>query len=221
MLPRSAHAEHEAGHLVQTAAGLHFVGVPFDWELFHAGEGRRRIPLPAHPFQKERCWIEPGGHAPPATSRKPESEWFYLPGWRRSVPPQLNRSAAAGAWLLAGSGGQPLPRALASLMRESQAEVMELPAWPESVTEWREAIQAFASKSARHRPFRGERRDRGDAFHHRTCPGPARRAGDISAGDARIAPRERDRAARAGALAGKRCFTSPSAGRWGGCRPEY
>ena len=142
MLPRSAQAEDEAGTSSRPRRDSTWRGCLSNG-IFHADEGRRRIPLPAHPFQKERCWIEPDGHAPPAVSRKPESEWFYLPGWRRSVPPQLNRSAGAGTWLLAGASGQPLPRALASLMRESQAEVIELPAWPESVTEWREAIQAL------------------------------------------------------------------------------
>ena len=113
----------------------------------------------------------------------------------------------------------PSNRALASLMRESQAEVIELPAWPESVTEWREAIQALQG-------LRGIVlfEENGGIAEMLSIIGLAQALPGRPVTLA-LATREllhvSGTAPRAGALAGKRCFASPSAGRWGGCRPEY
>ncbi|HYH44362.1 MAG TPA: amino acid adenylation domain-containing protein, partial [Thermoanaerobaculia bacterium] len=43
-----------------TALGrLWMAGAKVDWAGFHAGERRLRVPLPAHPFERRRYWIEP------------------------------------------------------------------------------------------------------------------------------------------------------------------
>jgi len=40
-------------------------GARIDWQGFHAGQGRRRVPLPTYPFERRRHWIEIAA-APPA-----------------------------------------------------------------------------------------------------------------------------------------------------------
>ena len=73
---------------------------------FLAGDGRRRVPLPTYPFERQRYWIDPpaDGRAAAAevSARKnPDvTEWFYLPHWTPSVrPPAANRDGA-GCWLV-------------------------------------------------------------------------------------------------------------------------
>ncbi len=68
---------------------LWLAGIKPDWPRFHAGERRRRIPLPAYPFERQRYWVDPtpGYERLSATTPRKEPEiarWFYLPSWRRS-----------------------------------------------------------------------------------------------------------------------------------------
>jgi amino acid adenylation domain-containing protein/non-ribosomal peptide synthase protein (TIGR01720 family) len=67
----------------------------------------RRVPLPTYPFERRRHWVEPGGEGgrdawghrapwgPRDGARRPDpADWFFLPAWRRALPPE---PAAAGA----------------------------------------------------------------------------------------------------------------------------
>jgi amino acid adenylation domain-containing protein/non-ribosomal peptide synthase protein (TIGR01720 family) len=138
--PPSRCADDEANHLVATMARLHFAGVPIDWPSFHTGEGRRRIPLPGHPFQKERCWIEPAAWTDFSELRKPEGEWFYLPGWRWSLPPQSDGRSGEGLWILSGAKEEALSRALSTRLQERGAKVVEIPTWPADSEDWRRVL---------------------------------------------------------------------------------
>ena len=58
---------------------------------------RRRVCLPTYPFQRERCWVEPGPGLSFATGqsqsrREPTdiSNWFYVPVWRPVRLPPAN-----------------------------------------------------------------------------------------------------------------------------------
>ena len=42
---------------------LWLAGVPVDWDAYHGGERRRRVPLPGYPFQRERYWLADAGPA--------------------------------------------------------------------------------------------------------------------------------------------------------------
>ena len=69
-------------------------GHDVDFEPYHEGTMRRRIPLPTYPFQRTRYWISEA--RPSVDSRtdyketimepikEPEDEWYYTPVWRRS-----------------------------------------------------------------------------------------------------------------------------------------
>ncbi|MCG3150566.1 MAG: D-alanine--poly(phosphoribitol) ligase subunit 1 [Verrucomicrobiae bacterium] len=51
-----------------TALGrLWVAGAPLDSAALFAGERRRRVSLPGHPFQRQRCWVEAPGRAAPTT----------------------------------------------------------------------------------------------------------------------------------------------------------
>ncbi len=44
--------------LLQELMELYTRGAEIEWERLYTGEGRRKISLPAYPFEKNRCWIE-------------------------------------------------------------------------------------------------------------------------------------------------------------------
>ncbi|HEV2855695.1 MAG TPA: SDR family NAD(P)-dependent oxidoreductase [Thermoanaerobaculia bacterium] len=79
---------------VLTALGrLWLAGLRLDWSGFHAGERRRRVPLPTYPFERQRYWIDAAAEAPstpaPAVEigKRPDvADWFYLPSWKPALP---------------------------------------------------------------------------------------------------------------------------------------
>ena len=65
---------------ILTALGyLWMSGIAVDWERLHAGERRRRVPLPTYPFERKRFWIEarPVVSSPvPSPAASKESEYL-------------------------------------------------------------------------------------------------------------------------------------------------
>ncbi|MDQ3702275.1 MAG: acyltransferase domain-containing protein, partial [Chloroflexota bacterium] len=111
-------AEPDVQFILTTLGRLWMEGVPVDWSLLRgtAGEekpGRRRVPLPTYPFERQRHWIEPGrplavGESsappvaqeptPPALTKLADlADWFSRPVWRAMPRPTLAASAAPAA----------------------------------------------------------------------------------------------------------------------------
>lgn len=94
--------------LLTTLGRLWIAGARIDWNGFYADERRYRLPLPTYPFERKRYWIEPGekARAPKKIQGKnPDiAEWFYLPVWKHSPPPQLlerqDRVEQSQSWLV-------------------------------------------------------------------------------------------------------------------------
>ncbi len=59
--------QSEVEFLLKTVGRLWSAGVEIDWTGFYAGQQRRRVPLPAYPFERRRYWIDP-----PSRSVKPD-----------------------------------------------------------------------------------------------------------------------------------------------------
>nr|WJI96261.1 AesB [Aetokthonos hydrillicola Thurmond2011] len=79
--------------LLTTVGKLWLSGVDIDWTGFHAGETRKRIPLPTYPFERESYKIEPNknfagsfNYQQPKQRKSNIAEWFYIPSWRRTLP---------------------------------------------------------------------------------------------------------------------------------------
>lgn len=98
-LPHPGKADQAQKHLYLALGKLWLGGVPVNWENFHAGERRRRVPLPTYPFERQSYWVKPGattsgGSAatPPKIQAEKGNEpprpsldgWFYVPSWHRS-----------------------------------------------------------------------------------------------------------------------------------------
>ncbi len=103
-----------ADHVLLEAVGrLWQLGVPVDWQAFHGGVPRRRVPLPTYAFQRQRHWIEPGarlsaegvvrdGDEPVPPTRLPESEWLRRPTFRaQELAPRI-AAVADARWLCLG-----------------------------------------------------------------------------------------------------------------------
>jgi phthiocerol/phenolphthiocerol synthesis type-I polyketide synthase E len=50
--------------LLGAVGRLWVAGARIDWQGFHAGQGRRRVPLPTYPFERRRHWIAATAAAP-------------------------------------------------------------------------------------------------------------------------------------------------------------
>lgn len=111
--PRSSQSDQE--FLLTTLGRLWLIGVEINWQNYHQGMERRRLPLPAYPFEYKRYWVDPdvplsrlliSGSRPerPANaqqkSRRPArvelrkrnnpAEWLYTPSWKRlEILPRL------------------------------------------------------------------------------------------------------------------------------------
>jgi phthiocerol/phenolphthiocerol synthesis type-I polyketide synthase E len=97
--------------VLAAAARLWTQGVPVDWAATHTAP-RRRVPLPGHPFERQRHWIESkaAGEVKPTADgftvaedvegNQPLPQWFWTPGWRQTPRPAIAAPVEAGPWLV-------------------------------------------------------------------------------------------------------------------------
>lgn len=99
----------DAATLLQAVGRLWTAGVEVDWAGLHAGESRRRVPLPTYPFERQRYRLEPE----PAAAREASAgqaaaagadlaDRFHVPVWRQAPPATGSRPLAAAdrRWLI-------------------------------------------------------------------------------------------------------------------------
>ena len=108
-------------------------GAPIHWPAARFAAGARRVPLPTHPFERVRCWVdppksEPGPAAEKPPSREPPENWLYAPVWvERSAsarPIRLGIEPSAGpiercclVFVEAGSDGERVERIARALSK--------------------------------------------------------------------------------------------------------
>lgn len=89
--------QSDDSYLLNTLAQLWVEGVAIDWPAFNARRaGRKRVPLPTYPFERQRYWIDPPDSvradaqaANPLLRKEEIAEYFYVPSWRRGVIPEI------------------------------------------------------------------------------------------------------------------------------------
>jgi amino acid adenylation domain-containing protein len=79
-------AEPDDAVLLQALGRLWLAGAEVDWDGFHAGERRRRVPLPTYPFQRKRFWIEA---VRPAAAPRPEAGSVEAPALEEPAMPEM------------------------------------------------------------------------------------------------------------------------------------
>jgi amino acid adenylation domain-containing protein len=87
-LPDPRSNDSDVKHVLTALGHLWLNGAAIDWNAFTSGEKRRRVPLPAYPFERRRFWVEAPAlrRSRPDTSRKKLDDWFYLPCWKETPP---------------------------------------------------------------------------------------------------------------------------------------
>lgn len=95
-LPRPRDGVADSEFLLTNAGKFWLAGGRIDWAGFHAGEQRRRVPLPSYPFERQRYYLEPiTGHTADrrkrtsSAKRADVADWFYLPSWKQFDLPRL------------------------------------------------------------------------------------------------------------------------------------
>jgi phthiocerol/phenolphthiocerol synthesis type-I polyketide synthase E len=99
--------------LLAAMGRLWTAGSRVDWDRLHGNERRQRVALPAYPFERQRCWIDPPAPAgasaatPAAAGRATDlADWFWAPVWKRLPPPRTAASGGAGGGPGAAPAGQ-------------------------------------------------------------------------------------------------------------------
>ena len=132
--------------LTKALGDLLLAGVHVDFKAFYEGERRRRVPLPAYPFQRKRYWIDPpkrrqapadpqtrpeeNREGPPVPAvhapERPYRDWFSVPAWTSVPLPATIRpgdGGMEGSWLIF-SDPHGLGDALAQRIMEAGREVV-------------------------------------------------------------------------------------------------
>jgi len=84
---------------------LWLYGLSINWEAFHSGRRRQRIPLPVYPFESEYYPVAKDlfrldaplesevDKAPGLQKKEDMAEWFYVPSWERVMLPMTAAAA--------------------------------------------------------------------------------------------------------------------------------
>jgi len=89
-LPHPQESISALAFILNTAGRLWQSGVAIDWQNFYRHESRKRIALPAYPFERQRFWLETDSARFQSAAtididkKQPFADWFYLPGWKRA-----------------------------------------------------------------------------------------------------------------------------------------
>ncbi len=100
-LPHPEERDSDLSFLLHNLGRLWLSGVEVDWDGFYARESRQRVALPTYPFERRRYWIdgrkksEGAADGQPLRRRGNVSDWFYVPSWKRSVPPAFAEAMRA------------------------------------------------------------------------------------------------------------------------------
>jgi acyl transferase domain-containing protein/acyl carrier protein len=119
-LRKAAVADDDKAVLLTAAARLWCAGVPVDLTATAGLADGVRVPLPTYPFAPTRLWIDapPPGQRRAAAVDKPIDDWFYLPTWRRALPPVPRAGANTGAALVFDDA-TPLAAAVIARLRDA------------------------------------------------------------------------------------------------------
>lgn len=108
--------QSDEAFLLTTLGKMWLSGAEVHWPGLYANERRRRIPLPAYPFERQRYWISPADGGDDQAGRQNVSgkkaelaDWFYRPSWKVTAPvAQFQTPSAekiARRWLILGLDG--------------------------------------------------------------------------------------------------------------------
>lgn len=133
-LPDSRTGESDVKQVLTVLGHLWLNGAKIDWNAFAAGEKRRRLSLPAYPFERQRFWIEaPLRRSRPDASRKKLNDWFYLPCWKETprAPVGAEANVSENATVLMFSDNSGIATQLARRLEQKQYNLVTVVAGQE------------------------------------------------------------------------------------------
>jgi acyl transferase domain-containing protein len=86
--------------MCETLGRLWLAGASIDWNRLHAEDGRRRVPLPQYPFERQRYWIEP---------ERQSSEPVHAPGAAAGASADLENGNGIEAHALSATHSDTAP----------------------------------------------------------------------------------------------------------------
>lgn len=103
-------SQPDTAFLLATLGKLWMAGINIDWKRFYDGERRRRVPLPAYPFERQRYWVEFNAqhtrtNVPPSTRAQEIADWFYQPTWKPERLPHAAAPQEKECWLIFADDG--------------------------------------------------------------------------------------------------------------------
>ncbi|PTL75143.1 type I polyketide synthase [Vitiosangium sp. GDMCC 1.1324] len=152
-LPQPRDAQDAAQHATETAARLWLAGAKIDLAKRYGKEPRRRVQLPAYPFQRERYDLLKGGAAPvsrpavaeDASRREGASDAsrveLSVPAWKRAAALSTAPSLQGQRWLVLEAAGA-LSARITERLRAGGADVVTVDSQrPESLREQVERLR--------------------------------------------------------------------------------
>lgn len=135
--PTDAGSDEE--YLLGAVGRLWAAGRAAAWAELHGDAEPRRVSLPGYPFERQKFALDftknrtATASAPADAPKKPDvGDWFYLPSWRRTPPPQVLRARQAaaaaeqaGCWLVF-EDGEGVGERVARLVEGRGAEVVRV-----------------------------------------------------------------------------------------------
>lgn len=123
-LRHSYETHSDLAYLLQGLGKLWLLGARPNWTRFYAPERRRRVLLPAYPFQRRRYWIDAQVNRRYVGEQDDsQKQWFYVPSWKRT-PAATGESDALNWWVLVDKDG--LGNELADALERKGRTVMRL-----------------------------------------------------------------------------------------------
>jgi acyl transferase domain-containing protein len=122
--------EPDPEFILNSVGKLWVAGIEIDWEKFDSRPERRKISLPAYPFERQRYWIESSAGQSStvaannkATRKTDLSDWFYVPTWERTVfAADFPADARETSWLIIGEQSEFASR-FVSILKQRGADV--------------------------------------------------------------------------------------------------
>ncbi|OPX42332.1 phthiocerol/phenolphthiocerol synthesis polyketide synthase type I PpsE [Ruminiclostridium hungatei] len=101
-LPNGDETQPADAYTIAVLGKLWLKGVKINWNRYYQYEERKRVSLPAYPFERQRYWFDytASGAAEKnvlenkrADVRSDRSDWFYQPSWKRAdLPVQVRQT---------------------------------------------------------------------------------------------------------------------------------
>jgi len=96
----------DLAYTLQALGKLFLLGARPNWASLHADERRLRVSLPTYPFQRNRYWIDAQADRQYIGNSASRSEWFYVPSWKRMLPPvSTNETSRLQWWIFIDESG--------------------------------------------------------------------------------------------------------------------